>query len=256
MTIAGPVTVRMLEGEVLHLRLDAPPGNVLDADMVAALASAVREGLAAGPVRAIVLSGAGGHFSFGASVQEHLPGSVRAMLHGFHELFRTLLHAGRPLLAAVDGQCLGGGLELAAYCQRVFVHPQATLGQPEIRLGVFAPVASLVLPRRVGQAAADDLLLSGRTVSGTEAVALGLGDQVSETPLAAAIEYAGKAFGRHSIVSLGHATRAARVESDRVFLAALERLERTYLEDLMALKDPVEGLTAFLEKRRPAWSHA
>lgn len=256
MTASSPVTVRRLEGDLLHLELAAPPGNVLDARMVAALGTHVREGLEAGAVRAIVLSGAGRHFSFGASVEEHLPGAVRSMLQGFHELFRMLLRAGRPLVAAVQGQCLGGGLELAAFCQRLLVRPDATLGQPEIRLGVFAPVGSLVLPRRVGQAVADDLLLSGRTVSGTQAVALGLADDVADEPLAAALAYAREAFGRHSIASLVAATKAARTDADRAFLEGLERLERTYLEDLMALKDPLEGLTAFLEKRRPVWSHA
>lgn len=252
----GPVAATWTDDGVLCLTLARPPGNILDAEMVAALREAVRVGANERPLRAVLFSGEGKHFSFGASVEEHLPGQVEGMLEGFHGLFLDLIDLGRPLLAAIHGQCLGGGLELAAFCHRVFAHPDAVLGQPEIKLGVFAPVASIVLPRRVGQAAADDLLLSGRTLTGSDALRIGLVDAVGDEPVSMARDHAARAFGRLSISALGQAVAAARFEYHRAFREGIGRLERNYLDELMALGDPKEGLQAFLDKRRPEWSHA
>ena len=251
--MTSPVRATWDDSDVLHIVLDAAPGNVLDAEMVRALRACVTQARSR-PTRAVVFEGAGKHFSFGASVQEHLPDQVKAMLRGFHGLFRDLIDLQRPLIAAVRGQCLGGGLELAAFCHRVFAHPESVLGQPEIRLAVLAPVASIVLPRRVGQAAADDLLLSGRTINGAQAQAYGLVDELADDPTEAAKRYAVEAFGRTSIPALGLAVGAARSEFHAAFLDAIDRLEVLYLDDLMALNDPEEGLRAFLEKRRPVWA--
>ncbi|MCA9319566.1 MAG: enoyl-CoA hydratase/isomerase family protein, partial [Planctomycetes bacterium] len=150
------------EGSVLHLAFSKPKGNVIDRDLVAALDAAIAAAANAVEVRVILIEGLGKNFSYGASVEEHLPDQVASMLAGFHGLFRTMIKTSTPLLAVVRGHCLGGGLELAAFCHRVFAAPEAKLGQPEINLGVFAPVASAVLPYRCGQVVADDLLLSGR----------------------------------------------------------------------------------------------
>lgn len=252
---SGLLRVTWDDDDVLHLLLDAPPGNVLDAAMIVAIRAALAEARSR-PTRAVVFEGAGKHFSFGASVQEHLPEQVKGMLRGFHALFRDLISLRRPLLAAVRGQCLGGGMELAAFCHRVFAHGEAVLGQPEIRLAVLAPAASIVLPRRIGQPAADHLLLSGRTVTGHEAFDLGLVDEVTEDPTTSALRYAAESYGKTSIPALGLAVEAARSEFHAAFLAHIDRLEVVYLDELMALADPEEGLRAFLEKRRPVWVNA
>jgi cyclohexa-1,5-dienecarbonyl-CoA hydratase len=153
----------------------------------------------------------------------------------------------------VKGQCLGGGLELASAAHLVFAAPDARLGQPEIVLGVFAPAASCLLPERIGLGAADDLLLSGRAIDGVEAHRLGLACSVSPDPEAAAQAWFDAHLAGRSATSLGFAARATRlglVERVRDRLAALERL---YLDELMSRRDPVEGLTAFLEKRPARW---
>jgi cyclohexa-1,5-dienecarbonyl-CoA hydratase len=155
----------------------------------------------------------------------------------------------------VRGQCLGGGLELAAFCHRVFAAPDATLGQPEVKLGVFAPVASLVLPLRIGQAAADDLLLTGRTVGGEEALALGLVDELAEDPAGAARAWHRARLRPLSAVALAFAARASRHQLDGALGEGLAHLERLYLEELMATRDAREGIEAFLERRSPTWSH-
>ncbi|MCP3914454.1 MAG: cyclohexa-1,5-dienecarbonyl-CoA hydratase [bacterium] len=240
-------------GAVWRLVLDAPKGNVLDAALTRELADAFRDAARQPRLKVIVLSGAGKHFSFGASVEEHLPNSVAAMLAGFHELFRLIAASGVPVLAAVRGACLGGGLELASFCQRIFAHPEAKLGQPEVQLGVFAPVGSAILAERVGRGVADDLLLSGRTMHAAEAHAVGLVDHIGEDPDGDALAWAEEHLLPRSASSLRFATRAARFDFNRRFENLVADLERLYLDELMQTADAVEGITAFLEKRQPKW---
>jgi len=206
-------------------------------------------------LKGILLGAQGKHFCFGASVEEHRPDAVATMLAGFHALFRQIAGSGVPVLVAVRGACLGGGLELAAFCQRVFAHPTAKLGQPEIALGVFAPVASAILAERIGRGGADDLLLSGRNVDADEALSMRLVDSVDEDPDVAAQTWAETYLLPHSASSLRLATRAARLDFQQRFEQVLARLESLYLDDLMTTHDAVEGITAFLEKRKPEWSN-
>lgn len=260
MNDGATATTTRIRCEVLHggalwrLTLNAPKGNVLDGVMVRELDGAVRRAAADRGVKALLLCAAGGHFSFGASVEEHLPARVAGMLSGFHGLFRRLDASGLPVLAAVRGACLGGGLELAAFCQRVFAHPGARLGQPEIKLGVIAPVASAILAERVGRGGADDLLLSGRSVEAAEARAMGLVDALADDPEAAALAWAEEHLLPHSASSLRLATRAARMGFSSRFEGLLRQLEELYLEELMDTRDALEGIQAFLEKREPVWS--
>lgn len=244
---------RERDGHLLRLRLSRPKANVLDAAMVAALDAALAEAAVSPSLRAVLLDAEGPHFSFGASVEEHLPASVAAMLAGFHALVLRVLSFPAPVLAAVRGQCLGGGLELATAAHALFVHPEAKLGQPEIALGVFAPAASCLLPERVGRAAAEDLLLSGRSIDGREALRIGLATAVADDPEAAALAWYDEHLARRSASSLRHAVSAARGELVERVRARLAALERQYLGDLMATRDAMEGLTAFLEKRSPKW---
>lgn len=257
MAAAAPVRAwRERDGRLLRIRLDRPKANVLDAAMVAALDDAFAEAVAVGKgpaLRGILLDAEGPHFSFGASVEEHLPATCAAMLRGFHALLLRMLELPVPVLVAVKGQCLGGGLELASAGHLVFAAPDAKLGQPEIILGVFAPAASCLLPERIGPGAADDLLLSGRSFDGAEAHRLGLACAVAADPEAAALAWFDAHLAGRSAVSLGFAARAARLGLAERVRAKLVALEAIYLDDLMARRDPVEGLTAFLEKRPARW---
>jgi cyclohexa-1,5-dienecarbonyl-CoA hydratase len=256
MTTTRPLRVEIaLEGAVGRLVLDRPPGNILDAEMIGALTAAVGDLAARPELRALWIEGAGSHFSFGASVEEHLPRQVGQMLRGFHDLFRALIDASLPVIAVVRGQCLGGGLELAAFAQRVFAARDARLGQPEIRLGVFAPAASVLLPRRVGQPRADHLLLSGEILKADAALAAGLVDEVQDDPAQAAEAWVRRWLLDKSAASLRLATAAARWDFHASFRRAIEEVETLYLERLMRLEDPVAGLEAFLAKKTPVWNH-
>jgi cyclohexa-1,5-dienecarbonyl-CoA hydratase len=256
--MASPLRVwRERDGRLLRIRLSRPKANVLDAEMISALddafAGACLPDAGAPALRGVLLDAEGPHFSFGASVEEHLPDKCAGMLHGFHALFLRILELPIPVLVAVKGQCLGGGLELASAGSVVFAGKQAMLGQPEIVLGVFAPAASCLLPERIGPAAAEDLLLSGRSVDAAEALRLGLVSAVADDPEAAALQWFDAHLASKSASSLRFAARAARlglVERVRAKLAALEDL---YLSGLMSTRDSTEGLTAFLEKRPARW---
>ena len=251
---AAPLHLERLEaGAYWDVELSGSKGNILDSALIHALISIFEEAASTPEVKAICLRGRGKDFSFGASVREHLPEEVGRMLPRFHRLFRAMDASAVVALAAVRGQCLGGGLELASFCHRVFAAPDAKLGQPEIVLGVFAPVASLVLPERIGRANAEDLCLTGRIVGASEAAEMGLVDVVTEEPEKAALAYAKEHLLPRSASSLRHAVRALRLPLSRRLEGELARLERLYLEDLMGTEDAAEGIRAFLEKRAPVW---
>ncbi|MDW8469808.1 MAG: cyclohexa-1,5-dienecarbonyl-CoA hydratase [Burkholderiales bacterium] len=243
------------DGRLLRLRLARPKANVLDARMIAALDAAFAEHAGAAGLLAALVDHEGPHFSFGASVEEHLPERCAAMLAALHALLARMLEWPRPILFAVRGQCLGGGLEFALAGHLVFLAPDAQLGQPEIKLGVFAPAASVLLPLRIGQARAEDLLFSGRTIDAQTALAWGLAAAVAEDPVAAALDWFERHLAPKSASSLGFAVRAARAPFAELARARLDEVEALYLEDLMRTRDAVEGLQAFLEKRPPRFQH-
>lgn len=254
---ASPIRIERLPGGAVWLvRLARPKANIVDEAMTCALVEVFTQARSTADLKVVVLSAEGPNFSFGASVQEHMPERVAGMLQRFHGLFRTIVDAAVPVLAAVRGHCLGGGLEVAAFCHRVFAAPDAKFGQPEIALGVFAPVASLLLPERVGRGAAEDLCLSGRTIGAPEALRIGLCDVIADDPDAAALAWANGELCRHSASSLRHAVRAVRGPFAATFLQQLAALERAYLHDLMATHDAREGIEAFVGKRAPVWRNA
>jgi cyclohexa-1,5-dienecarbonyl-CoA hydratase len=253
----GTVLLERLDGDAIwHVRLNTPKANIVDMDKSERLGAIFGRARESPGLKAIVIDGAGPHFSFGASVEEHLPGKFESMIRGFHRLFREMLETNVATLAAVRGQCLGGALELVSFCNRVFATAEARLGQPEIVLGVFAPVASVILAERVGRGAAEDLCLSGRSLTGDEARAVGLVDEIAEDPTEAALAYARKYLLPRSAASLRMAQRAVRCGYADRFTAELAKVERLYLEELMGTADAVEGLEAFLEKREPSWRNA
>lgn len=239
-------------GSVLHAVLDVPPGNILDIGMIEDLRALLRAHADA-PLKALVFEGAGDNFSYGASIEEHRPDKAAAMLGSFHSLFRELLEFSRPTVAVVRGACLGGGLELASFCSRVFTAPGARLGLPEVNLAAFPPLGSLLLPQRVGRSVVEDLCLTGRVLPAEEAAAVRLVDVVADNPAAAAEHWIAEHLLPKSAVALRYAVQAAWQSHRTTFLEGLDALERLYLADLMQTHDAREGVDAFLDKRTPQW---
>ncbi|MHB9150788.1 MAG: cyclohexa-1,5-dienecarbonyl-CoA hydratase [Thermoleophilia bacterium] len=241
------------DGRLLRLRLSRPKANIIDAAMIGALSGALDEHLGSPKLRGVILDAEGPHFSFGASVQEHLPDLCADMIHQMHSLVAQILNCEVPFLAALRGQCLGGALEVVGAGHFIFAAPGAMLGQPEIKLGVFAPPASCILPERIGQSQAEDLLFSGRTITADEAHKMGLVNFVAENPEEAAKEYFRTHLLPHSGMTLRLAVRASRITMKERIESRLDEVKKLYLEDLMSTHDAVEGLNAFLEERRPVW---
>ena len=170
-------------GALLRLRLARPKANIVDAEMIAALSAAFVTHRGNPGLLAAIVDHEGPHFSFGASVEEHFPEQCEQMLRSLHGLVGAMLDWPKPILLCVKGQCLGGGLEFAAAGHLMFLAPDAQLGQPEMKLGVFAPAASVLLPARIGQARAEDLLYSGRSIDAPTALAWGLAKDRKSTRL-------------------------------------------------------------------------
>jgi cyclohexa-1,5-dienecarbonyl-CoA hydratase len=242
-------------GALLHLTLARPKANLVDAAMIAALHGAFVAYRGQPGLRGVLLDAEGPNFSFGASVEEHLPDRCAAMLTALHALIVTMLEFPAPILTVVRGQCLGGGLELALAGSMTLAAPDAQFGQPELKLGVFAPAASVLLPYRVNQPSAEDLLLSGRSIGADEAKTMGLVQIVVGDPQAAAFAWFDQHLAGKSAASLASAIVAARAAMVRDVRHRLAEVERLYLDRLMATRDANEGLVAFLAKRAPNWEH-
>ncbi|HXM80598.1 MAG TPA: cyclohexa-1,5-dienecarbonyl-CoA hydratase [Burkholderiales bacterium] len=243
------------DGALLRLRLARPKANIIDAAMIAAVAAALDAHRGNRGLLAALIDHEGPHFSFGASVEEHFPERCAEMLSVLHALLGHMLAWPKPILVAAKGQCLGGGLELAAAASLLFVSPETRLAQPEIKLGVFAPAASVLLPMRIGQARAEDLLYSGRAIDGATALAWGLANELAEDPAAAALAWFDSHLAGKSAASLACALHAARAPFAELARMRFSDVEALYLKALMPTRDAHEGLKAFMEKRQPRWEH-
>lgn len=242
-------------GALLRLRLARPKANIVDAAMIAALDEALTEHLQDTGLKGVLVDAEGPHFSFGASVEEHMPENCADMIKAIHALILRIAKCPVPVLTAVRGQCLGGGLEVALAGNFIFAAPDARLGQPEIVIGVFAPAASCLLPDRVGRAVAEDILFSGRSLDADEALAVGLVNGVSDDPEATALDWFDRHLADKSASSLGFAVRGVREEFTDRLEKRLAEVEALYLDGLMVTRDAVEGLEAFTAKRPPKWEN-
>lgn len=239
---------------VANITLSAPKANIVDRAMIAELDAAFAQ-CALRPLSAIVLGAEGPHFSFGASVQEHLPEQIAGTLSALHALLRRIASMPAPVIAEVRGQCLGGGFELVLACDLILVEEGAQFAAPEIKLGVFAPAASALLPVRIGQAAAARLLITGEPLSAVQAFQYGLAARLVAGNLGGAVsDWLEADFLPRSPSSLGFACKAARLTVRRALEEDLPRLEELYLRELMSTPDAVEGIRAFVEKRPAQWA--
>lgn len=241
---------------VANILLDDGKGNVLDNVMMLELLECFDEFTKNKNLKLITFQGEGKHFSFGASVEEHTQEFAAMMLKTFHRMFMVLKELSVPTLAKISGQCLGGGMELAIFCNFLFADKTAKMGQPEIVLGVFPPPASIILPEKIGLARAEELLLSGRSIDAEEAKRIGLVHEVFEDNNELNIkteEWIEKNIVPKSASSLRFGVKAARAKFNHVLSNFLPQLEQMYVTQLMATKDANEGIEAFLAKRSPQW---
>ncbi len=240
------------------ISINRPPYNVLDIPTMEELNDALAAVKARElEVRALVVTAEGDKaFSAGVDVADHTPDKVEKMVEVFHEIFHHLDALEIPTLAAVKGAALGGGCELAIFCDMIVAADNMKIGQPEVKVGVFPPLAAVVLPRLIPDKRAFELIVGGETIRADEALRLGLVNKV--VPLDAFDEEFGKFLRVFTTLSgpvLRATKKAIRTAKGLPFADALSRVEQVYLHDLMTTEDAKEGLQAFLEKRRPEWKH-
>jgi cyclohexa-1,5-dienecarbonyl-CoA hydratase len=239
-----------------RITLDRPPVNVLTTAMMRDLAAALRRVAADDAVRVVRLDAAGKTFSAGVDVGDHLGDLLPSMMAALAGLFVAFDGVPQPVVAVVQGAALGGGLEVVLGCDLVIASEKATFGQPEIKLGVFAPPATVLLPRRIGLGASSAMLLTGESVNAAEARRLGLVHEVFavEEFEARATAWIERLLGL-SGAALRHAKRALRESSGMTVSDAHARVHDIYMNDLMATEDAHEGLRSFVEKRSAVWKH-
>ena len=243
-----------VSGSVARIALRNPPLNVIDIPMMEELVQALAEIESRSDISAIVLSGEGKAFSAGVDVAAHTPDKVEGMLSKFHAIVRALVASKKVTIAAVRGHCLGGGAELAMVCDIVYTTPSAQWGFPEIKLGCYPPVACTALAALVGQKRAAELILTGRTINGSEAARIGLVNQaVPDDDLLEGVEGILEEVVKLSPAALGVAKKAFYAWDAMHFDKGLARAEKIYLEELMKTEDAQEGVRAFMEKRTPKW---
>lgn len=244
-------------GRVAHLVLDRPPLNVLDLATLAQLEEAARELRAQDDLHVVVVRGAGGRaFSAGVAIEDHTGEKIASMLGRFHAALLQIYQLDAVTIAAVDGHCLGGGMELAAVCDLVIASERSRFGQPEIHLGCYPPLAAALYPSLLGPAATADLLLTGRTLDCAEAERLGfVARRVVPERFESELEGLVEELLKKSGAVLRLTKKAIRAGRGNRFQKALGECEHVYLQELAATHDMEEGVRAFLEKRPPSWRH-
>lgn len=239
--------------KVAWITLRRPPLNWMNIQLMEELNSAL-DGLLPCPPNLLVIQAEGKAFSVGVEVADHLGDKAEHMIRVFHGIFRRMDSLGVPSLAVVQGAALGGGCELATYCDMVLASEKARFGQPEIQVGVFPPIAALAFPRMIGRKKSMELILSGEAISAHEALEVGLVNKVvSQDELQAEAQKWAQRFSKMSGVVLRLARKAVVKGWDTQAAKGLEEIEKIYLEELMSTEDAREGLEAFLSKREPVW---
>jgi len=242
------------EPPVARVTLHNPPLNIIDIPMMRELQQVLGEVESRSDISVLVLEGSERAFSAGVDVKAHTPEKVGEMLHEFHAVIRALVASRKVTICAVKGACLGGGAELALVCDMVYTARDAVWGFPEIKLGCYPPVAVVALPAVVGQKRAEELILTGRQISGDEAVAIGLANRSARVEeVGGLVEQTLTQLKSLSPAALAVTKKAVYAWDAIHFDKGLARAEKIYLEELMKTHDAQEGINAFLEKREPRW---
>ena len=252
--MATQFITKELQNGLGTITLHRPPLNVLNIAMMEEINGVLEEWQGKKDLKAVLFKAKGKCFSAGVDVGEHMGDLAPKMIEAFHRIFRLMDRLGMLTIASVYNSCLGGGCELAVFCDLVIAAEGAKFGQPEIQVGVFPPIAAQIMPRIMGRKAAMDLILSGRIISASEALGFGLINKVvKDEELERETEAFLKPYLRLSAEVLRQCRRAITAGLMDDLDPALKRIEDIYLNRLMKTHDAQEGLKAFLEKRKPEW---
>jgi cyclohexa-1,5-dienecarbonyl-CoA hydratase len=241
-----------LQPPAARITLNNPPLNVIDVTMMEELRAALEQIDTRADIGAVVFAGSERAFSSGVDIAAHTPDKIGEMLSKFHNAIRALVNSRKLSVANVRRHCLGGGAELAMMCDIVYASPDSVWGFPEIKLACYPPVASVALSAIVGQKLAAEMVLTGRTLTGEEALSVRLVNAVAEDPETLVSDCIQR-VSQLSSAAIGVAKKAFYAGDSMHFDKGLARAEQIYLDELMKTSDAQEGIAAFLETRRPRW---
>jgi cyclohexa-1,5-dienecarbonyl-CoA hydratase len=240
---------------VARLTLDRPPLNIINVAMMRELQRAIQTVAEDESVKVLLIGARGRAFCAGTDIGEHLPPHTEALIGEYSRVTVQLLELPCPSIAVVQGDALGGGCELVSACDMVVAAEGARFAQPEIKLGVYPPIANVLLPRLIGPRRAAEFILSGEPISAERALEWGLANCVVPAgELERTAQELAEALARHSGPALRLARRALAGQSVEALKAELAAMDRRYMDEIAPLADAQEGLRAFLEKRAPRWS--
>ncbi len=238
------------------ITLNRPPVNILNIEMMNEINDTLKDWIEDRDLRVVLFNANGKCFSAGVDVAEHMGDLVPKMIESFHGMFRLMDRLGAVTVSSVYGSCLGGGCELAIFCDLVIADDTGKFGQPEIQVGVLPPIAAQIMPRIIGRKAAMDLILSGRIISAQEAMGMGLINKVvAKGDLPKETQEFIKPYLSLSAEVLRITKKTIKAGLIDDFEPSLKIIEDIYLNELMKTADAHEGLKAFLEKRPPEWKN-
>lgn len=257
MTLTGKPAFRRivvdLQPLLVRVTLNHPPLNVIDMEMTGELLATLEQAESIPEISTVVFAGSERAFSTGVDIAAHSPENVRNMLTAFHGVIRAVVATKKLTVASVRRHCLGGGAELALLCDIVYATPDSVWGFPEIKLACFPPVASVALASIVGQKLAAEMVLTGRTITGQEALAAGLVNGLADDPETLVTECIGRVT-QLSPAAMAMAKKSFYAWDSIHFDKGLARSEQIYLDELMTTADAKEGIKAYVERRRPQWT--
>ena len=250
-------TIKLVDdGDVVSLILNRPPLNVMNIAMMQEMNTALASLRSHPRLKVLVIQAEGKAFSAGVDVAEHTADKVDGMMREFHYLFNLLHGLKCATVAAVDGAALGGGCEVALFCDMVVASERAKFGQPEIKVGVFPPIAAAVVPRLIGRGRALEFLMSGDNMSAVEAERLGLINRVFPVEnFQQHVQDFVKRLSGHSKIILEMTKQAVDDGLTRARMSAVDHATDFYMNEMMKTEDAHEGLDAFLQKRQPVWKN-
>ena len=244
------------QGECVSMVLNRPPLNVMNIAMMKEMNTAFEQLLHHPQAKILLIESEGKAFSAGVDVADHIAERIDEMMHEFHRIFELINRFTIPVIAVVDGAALGGGCELAVFCDMIVASERAKFGQPEIKVGVFPPVAAVIFPRLIGRNRTVEWLMNGETISAREAEVIGLVNKVFPVEgFADNVRMFVSKFTAQSKVIIEMTKKVVDSTLRRPVMEALAEAERLYLNEMMKTEDANEGLRAFLEKRRPMWKN-
>jgi cyclohexa-1,5-dienecarbonyl-CoA hydratase len=246
-----------LKDDIAFLTINRPPMNILNIATMKEMNDAITSLKGNQNIKVLVITGSGEKaFSAGVDVSEHTEEKVEEMLQVFHDIFRNLSDLNQVTVAAIKGFALGGGCELALFCDMIFGTDTLKIGQPEIKLSAIPPIALLIMPRLIGLKKASELLFTGKIIDAKEAERIGLANKIVPLDVfdAELTDFV-QPMTELSMIGLKFSKRGIQMGLENSFPEGLVKIEKMYLEELMASEDAHEGLKAFMEKRKPNWKN-